>query len=107
MINAMSNSLFEDFLSVSAKQWKQKIQFDLKGADYNQTLLTHTNERITINPFYHSDNFKQLEILETPSKFQICQTIFVNNEKSANHLAIDALKRGADSIKFIANNINI
>lgn len=99
----MSNSLFKNFPSVSAKQWKQKIQFDLKGKDYNQTLLTHTNDGITIKPFYHSDDFKQLEIPETPFKFQICQTIFINNEKSANYLAVGALNKGANSIKFIAN----
>ena len=31
----MSTKLFDDFNQVSSKQWKQKIQFDLKGADYN------------------------------------------------------------------------
>ncbi|MCF6296557.1 MAG: methylmalonyl-CoA mutase subunit beta [Flavobacteriaceae bacterium] len=98
----MSNSLFDNFFPVSAKQWKQKIQFDLKGDDYNQTLLTQTHEGITIKPFYHADDFKQLEISEMPSSFKICQTIFINNEKTANYLAIDALNRGADSIKFIA-----
>ena len=99
----MSNFLFKEFQPVSSKEWKQKIQVDLKGADYNKTLLTKTNEGITIKPFYHSDNFKQVEILNNQSDFQICQTIFVSDEKTANYLAIDALKRGADSIKFIAN----
>ncbi len=100
----MSNFLFEEFQTVSSKEWKQKIQVDLKGADYNKTLLTETNEGITIKPFYHSDNFKQVETINNQSDFQICQTIFVNDEKKANYLAVDALKRGADSIKFIANN---
>ena len=100
----MSNSLFDDFHSVSAKQWKQKIQFDLKGLDYNQTLLTNTEEGIVIKPFYHNDDFKQLKIPHIPTNFEICQTIFVNNEKTANYLAIDALKRGANTIKFIVDN---
>ena len=47
----MSNFLFEEFQTVSSKEWKQKIQVDLKGADYNKTLLTKTNEGITIKPF--------------------------------------------------------
>ena len=33
----MSNDLFKEFEPVSSKQWKQQIQFDLKGADYNET----------------------------------------------------------------------
>ncbi len=98
----MSNSLFENFPSVSAKQWKQKIQFDLKGLDYNQTLLTNTDEGIVIKPFYHKDDFNQLEISDVPSNFEVCQTIYINNVKSANYLAIDALNRGADVVKFIA-----
>ncbi len=99
----MSDFLFDEFPSVSSKQWKQKIQFDLKGADYNETLLTKTNEGITIKPFYHKDEMESIEIPNTPDSFNICQSIFVSTEKTANYLAIDSIKRGADSIQFIAN----
>ena len=99
----MSDFLFDEFSTVSSKQWKQKIQFDLKGADYNETLLTHTNDGITIKPFYHKDEMESLEIPNTPTSVTICQTIFVNTEKTANYLALDALKRGADSIQFLAD----
>ncbi len=99
----MSEFLFDDFSSVSAKQWKQKIQFDLKGADYNQTLLTQTNEGITIKPFYHQDDYDRIDIPNIPQEFAICQSIFISDEKTANFLATDALKRGANSILFIAD----
>lgn len=99
----MSTFLFDNFPPVSAKQWKQKIQFDLKGADYNQTLLTHTNEGITIKPFYHQDEFEKIDIPNIPKEFAVCQSIFISNEKTANFLALDALNRGANSILFIAN----
>lgn len=99
----MSDSLFKDFSSVPSKQWKQKIQFDLKGADYNKTLLTHTNDGITINPFYHQDDIEKLSIPSTDKDFKICQSIFISDEQTANFLATDSLKRGADSILFIAN----
>ncbi|MCD6542930.1 MAG: methylmalonyl-CoA mutase subunit beta [Flavobacteriaceae bacterium] len=101
----MSNldNLFKDFPSVSSKQWKQKIQLDLNGSDYNKTLLTHTLEGITIKPFYHPDSFKKIDTPKTSDKFQICQTLFINNEKTTNYLAKDAIKRGADCIQFIAS----
>lgn len=99
----MSDSLFNNFSSVSAKQWKQKIQFDLKGADYNDTLLTKTNEGITIKPFYHQDEFEKIDIPKNSEEFKICQSIFISDKKTANFLALDALKRGANSILFIAN----
>ena len=103
----MSNidNLFGEFPFVSSKQWKQKIQVDLKGADYNKTLLAHTIEGITIKPFYHNDSYRQLDIPKKNNEFLICQTIFISDEKIANFLAKDALKRGADSIQFIADKV--
>ncbi|PHR69616.1 MAG: methylmalonyl-CoA mutase [Lutibacter sp.] len=100
-----TQNLFNDFSSVSSKQWKQKIQFDLKGADYNSTLLTHTNEGVTIKPFYHSDDFEKINVPKNSEEFNICQRIFISDEKTANFLAIDALKRGANSILFIADEL--
>ncbi|HCY80398.1 MAG TPA: methylmalonyl-CoA mutase, partial [Xanthomarina gelatinilytica] len=48
----MSKKLFEEFSDVSSKEWKQKIQADLKGADYNDTLIWKSNEGIDVKPFY-------------------------------------------------------
>ena len=39
-----NTNLFQEFPEVSAKQWKQKIQMDLKGADYNETLVWESLE---------------------------------------------------------------
>ena len=99
----MSNKLFEDFDSVSAKQWKQKIQFDLKGANYNDTLIWKTNEGINVKPFYHADDFESLNnISNTKSTpWKICQDIFVADVKKSNLKAIDIVERGAESIIFI------
>ena len=99
----MSDFLFNEFQEVSAKEWKQKIQVDLKGADYNETLLWKTNEGITVKPFYHKDEFLKLPIVKDKKNFTICQCIFVSEEKTANFLAKDALQRGATSIQFEAN----
>ncbi|AOW21712.1 methylmalonyl-CoA mutase subunit beta [Urechidicola croceus] len=99
----MSNFLFDEFPPVSSKQWKQKIQFDLKGAEYNKTLLTHTNEGISIKPFYHQNERDFLEIPKAKEDFKICQSIFISDEITANFLALDSLKRGATSILFIAD----
>ncbi|AUP78340.1 methylmalonyl-CoA mutase subunit beta [Flavivirga eckloniae] len=99
----MSNKLFNEFDSVSAKQWKQKIQFDLKGADYNDTLVWKTNEDISVKPFYHADDLKEhakVSNTETTT-WKICQSIFVADVKRSNEKAIDAIKKGAESIKFI------
>ena len=99
----MSDQLFDEFNSVSAKQWKQKIQFDLKGADYNSTLVWNTNEDIAVKPFYHTDDFKEIpEDSNTKvTQWKICQSIFVANVEKSNLKAVDVIERGAESIKFI------
>ena len=101
----MSTPLFNEFQKTPPTAWKNKIQVDLKGADYNDSLLWKTNEGIVVKPFYTSEDRTNLKI-ETPTKgFNICQSIFIDDEKIANSLAIDALKRGATSIQFRANSI--
>jgi methylmalonyl-CoA mutase len=98
----MSKSLFNDFEGVSSKAWRQKIQVDLKGADYNNTLIWKTNEGINVKPFYHADDFETLpEVSNTSAtQWKICQSIEVSDAKKANYKAIDAIKRGAESILF-------
>ncbi|WP_248722279.1 methylmalonyl-CoA mutase subunit beta [Seonamhaeicola sp. ML3] len=99
----MSKLWFNEFDAVSAKQWKQKIQFDLNGADYNDTLVWNSPDDISVKPFYLADDFKKF--LASPStkasKWKICETIFVSDIKESNLKATNALKKGAESIRFI------
>jgi len=99
----MNNNLFADFDTVSSKQWKQNIQFELKGADYNDTLVWKSNEAIHVKPFYHADDFDKLPNISNTkaSQWHICQTIFVADVKKSNQKALAISKSGADSIKFI------
>ncbi len=99
----MSDFLFDEFDSISSKQWKQQIQFDLKGKDYNETLIWKTNEDIDVKPFYHPDEFKEFnQTAHTKTtQWRVCQTIFVADVKKSNKKALKAIERGADSIKFI------
>ncbi len=105
----MSKPLFDEFDGVSSKAWKQKIQVDLKGADYNDTLIWNSNEGIDVKPFYHSDEFDELpEVSGSKATiWKICQTIEVQNENEANISARNAIERGAESILFIINSENI
>jgi methylmalonyl-CoA mutase len=99
----MSKQLFKGFPEVSSKEWKQLIQFDLKGADYNNTLIWSTNEGIDVKPFYHADEFESPpKVSQTKAtQWLICQTIFVANVEKSNEKAVNAIERGATSIKFI------
>ncbi len=101
----MTKSLFNDFNPVSAKAWKQKIQLDLKGADYNETLIWKSLEGIDVKPFYNEEDLQPaLHYIETPTSWNISETIYVHNEASANKKAQNAINKGAESLKFIIPN---
>ena len=94
-------NLFDDFDPISSKQWKQKIQFELKGDDYNETLIWNAPEDIQVKPFYHKDEFQGVANLNTKAtQFRICQNIFVHDLEKSNLRAIDSINRGAESIRF-------
>ena len=93
--------LFTNFAPVSAKEWKQKIQFELKGADYNETLIWNSPEDIKVKPFYDKEDVKKVISVPTKaSEFKICQNIFVHDINKSIERALDSLARGAESIRF-------
>ncbi|GGD84370.1 methylmalonyl-CoA mutase subunit beta [Planktosalinus lacus] len=100
----MNKSLFNKFNPVSSKEWKQKIQADLKGADFNETLLWKSPEGIHVKPFYHRDELKEnfSPIPSQPKRWDVGQFIFIDDATIANKLALDALQRGAEAIYFTA-----
>ncbi|TDD98798.1 methylmalonyl-CoA mutase subunit beta [Flavobacterium cellulosilyticum] len=104
----MKSSLFSEFESVSAKQWKQRIQYELNGADYNETLLWESPEGIKVKPFYTSDDLESgFDSNTKASQFKIVQNIFVHDLEKSNKRAIDSINRGAESIRFTIDNETI
>ncbi|MFV8370345.1 methylmalonyl-CoA mutase subunit beta [Flavobacterium sp. LB2R40] len=104
----MTTNLFDDFNPISSKQWKQKIQFELSGADYNETVVWNSPEDIQVKPFYHKDEFTKTFPLPTQAtQFRICQNIFVYDVDKSIERALDTLSRGADSLRFSIENETI
>jgi methylmalonyl-CoA mutase len=101
----MATNLFDDFNPISSKQWKQKIQFELDGADYNETVIWSSPEDIQVKPFYHSDEFSKAAVVKTEaSNFKICQNIFVHDIEKSIQRAINTIERGAESLRFTIEN---
>lgn len=106
-----NKTLFSDFETISSKQWKQQIQYELKGADYNETLVWESPEGIKVKPFYHNDEVEEsntnFSINSSKESFNILQNIFVHDVKKSNERAINTLNRGAESIRFTIENETI
>jgi len=104
----MATTLFDDFSPISSKQWKQKIQFELDGADYNKTVIWNSPEDIQVKPFYHYDeDYKTAEVKTQASNFKICQNIFVYDVEKSIQRALNSLDRGAESLRFTIQNEKI
>src|SRR6056297_1950160 len=98
----MKNTLLNEFEEVSEKAWKQKIQYDLKGADYNDALVWESPEGIKVKPFYHQDSMSDRgsKVPLLAHIWQVGQEIYAGNASMANRKAITALQRGAERLRI-------
>ncbi len=102
--------LFQDFEKITSKQWKNQIQYELKGADYNETLVWESLEGIKVKPFYHNDEDSITNAVSTTNtQFSITQEIYVFDLEKSIAKANEVLTRGAESIRFIvpSNEIDV
>ena len=101
-------NLFNQFEPISTKQWKQQIQFELKGLDFNETLVWESPEGIKVKPFYHNDEtLSNISTVAPKKPFTIIQNIFVHDVRKSNARALDTLQRGAESIRFTFENDSV
>ena len=100
----MSHTLFNEFHEVSAKEWKQKIQFDLKGADYNETLIFHSKDGISVKPFYNAEDLKESYTVSNPTFWNVCEKIYVASDSKSNKKALEVLKKGAECLWFVISS---
>ncbi|MDR0227830.1 MAG: methylmalonyl-CoA mutase subunit beta [Flavobacteriaceae bacterium] len=104
----MNNQLFEEFSKVSSKEWKNQIQYELKGLDYNDTLVWESLEGIKVRPFYHSDvDNTPLQVNTKTAEHKIVQRIYVYDVSKSIAKAIDSLKRGAEVIYFTIDTTSV
>ena len=113
--------LFSDFSSVSTQEWLDKIQVDLKGADFEKKLVWKTTEGFKVQPFYRKEDLEGLKTTEgLPGEFPyvrgikkndntwyIRQDIRVEDPKEANEKALDLLNKGIDSLGFSINKADL
>jgi len=99
---------FWDFEPVSARAWKQKIQADLKGGDYNELLTWLSPEGITVKPFYTEEDLPEESagIPGTgPLNWQVGHATHPESEGGVS-LAREALEQGADGLLVSVNPEN-
>lgn len=109
--------LFAEFPPVSTQEWLDKIQVDLKGADFEKRLVWKTSEGFKVQPFYRRENTEPLATTNAlPGQYPylrgtkadgnswfVRQAIRVDDPKAAREKALDVLNKGVDSLEFHLN----
>ena len=111
---ANKEKLFTEFQAPTTQEWLDKIEVDLKGADFQKRLVWRTNEGFNVQPFYRREDLANLKTPDAlPGEFPfvrgnkkdsnewyVRQNIKVDDPVEANKKALDILNKGIDSIGF-------
>ena len=102
-------SLFNMFPPVSAKAWKQKIQVDLKGADYNETLVWESPEGIRVKPFYSTEDLEghRPSGVINPSSWQVGQRVEARDSSDLIKQCVHASEGGAKHLILLLDSKHI
>lgn len=106
--------LFAEFPPVGTQEWLDKIQVDLKGADFEKRLVWKTTEGFKVQPFYRREDTAQLPTTNAlPGEYpylrgtktrgngwSVRQAIRVADVAEAREKALDILNKGVDSLAF-------
>ncbi len=94
---------FQNIQEVSYKQWKQKIQFELNGLDFN-SLLNNTLEGIQIPPIFHLENSKKLNFKHVPTKpTNLFKEEYIYNQNSHLKNITQSKENGFNHFIFYSN----
>ena len=90
--------LFSDFTAPTRQEWLDKINIDLKGADYQKKMVWRTNEGFSMEPFYRKEDLEDMAQTNSlpgqypylrgnktdNNRWYVRQNIKVDDPKSAN-----------------------
>ncbi len=109
--------LKDDFTPPTYDEWKEVVNVDLKGADFDKKLITKTYENINLNPIYTKKDLENLKFTENLAGFenyvrgfyaegylnegwQIAQVLNTPDAEVFNEMIKYELERGLDAISF-------
>jgi len=113
--------LFSEFPPISTREWEEKIQLDLRGADYEKRLVWKTNEGIVVNPYYRAEHLEDISHMgvlpgQPPyvrgmrtdgNDWVIRQDFDETDPVAANRLATQSLEKGAGAVGLNASELTL
>lgn len=95
--------LFGSFPPTPTEDWEARIREDLKGRDYEETLLWHPEPELPLRPYYRREDLPKPP-LPTPgrAKSDVVRVVPLMGPsvEDANDIAITAIDRGATALRL-------
>jgi len=109
----MNLSLFSEFSPTNKAVWKQQVIKDLKGKDFNKTLVWQTTEGIEMQPYYTAEDLTDTRLGELYSiqkktlGWLNIPVVLFENEALTNTKTLTLLQQGADAIHLDLSQVDI
>ena len=101
----MKDNFFDNFQHHTKAKWKEQVIKDLKGKDFDETLLWRVDENVVLDAYYNQEDtlnipiksIQQAQNQRVNGSWQYCESIKFTNEKDCNNLITNNLQAGSDS----------
>ncbi len=111
----MKKKLFTEFPEITKNDWIAQVTKDLKGKNFDDTLVWHSLENFNIQPYYAKEDLDNLPLAEMQAaqknkktgSWQNRPSVQYTNEKETNALIINYLQRGADAVNIDLLNVDV
>lgn len=111
----MSQKLFFEFPTITKEAWLAQAMKDLKGKNFQETLVWQSLEGFDIFPYYAEEDLKNIPIQaiqeaqknKNATSWQNRLSIKYSNPKETNALIISYLKKGVDTFIIDLGNADI
>ncbi len=98
--------LFENFKKILKKEWQNKVTADLKGKALDE-LSWEIGDKITMNPFYHAEDFDHskspISGNKSSNEWEIGESFDTSDLKAVNAKVILALEGGVNAPEFLVH----
>ena len=110
----MKDKLFENFQHHTKAQWKEQVIKDLKGKNFDETLLWRIDENVLVDAYYNQEDYwkiplksiQQAQNQRVNGSWQYRESIKFTNENNCNSLIINGLRAGANSFEIDFSDIS-
>jgi len=104
----MTKKFFEEFQASTKKDWEAQVIKDLKGKNFEDTLVWNTPEGFPVQPYYAEEDLaglplydiQQAQITKKTTDWQNRPRLRFSDEKAANKAISEVLQNGAQAVEI-------